>query len=538
MTAFPSSRRALLSVSDKTDLVAFAEGLVALGYSLISTGGTATALSAAGLPVVNVSDVTGFPEMMDGRVKTLHPAVHGGILADRNKTEHLQAIATQNILPIDIVCVNLYPFAATVAKPEVTLETAIENIDIGGPAMIRSAAKNHTGVLVVVSPEDYPPLLAELRENQGEASLQTRRRLAAKAFTHTADYDTMIGNWLTSRFAQESNTDTTAFPQTFALHLKKAQECRYGENPHQQAAFYVQPHVSEPCVANARQIHGKELSFNNFYDLNAALETVKEYSEESQAAAVIVKHTNPCGAALAPNLAEAFLKARLGDPISAFGGILATTHPIDVETAEQITGKNTFFEAIIAPGFEAGAIPILTERKAWGANLRLLEIGDLHGWREKTSTTGEDFKRVTGGLLVQTPDHHVVTAAELNVVTERAPTDEEIAELLFAWKIVKHVKSNAIVFTKERQVLGVGAGQMNRVRSVRLAVEQAGEAARGAVMASDAFFPFPDGPAAAAAAGIVAIIQPGGSKKDQETIDVCNRHGIAMVTTGIRHFLH
>ena len=536
LTANP--RRALLSVSDKTSLTAFAQGLSNLGFELISTGGTATALADAGLPVRNISEITGFPEMLEGRVKTLHPAVHGGLLADRSKPEHLAAIAAQDILPIDLVCVNLYPFAATVARPDVTLEDAIENIDIGGPAMIRSAAKNHTGVLVIVSPDDYLPLLAELEANAGTVALDTRRRLAAKAYAHTAQYDAYISQWLNNRFAQEAGDTEPAFPQELALGFRKAQDCRYGENPHQRAAFYAAPGVTEPCVANAKQIHGKELSFNNFYDLNGALETVKEFSEDELPAAVIIKHTNPCGAALGVTLAEAFRKAREGDPISAFGGILAVTRPLDAATAEEITGKNTFFEAIIAPSFAADAIPILTERKKWGANLRLLEVGELAGWRSKAAATGMDYKRIVGGVLVQSPDHLIITPADLKVVTERAPTDDEIAELLFAWRVVRHVKSNAIVFTKDRQVLGTGAGQMNRVRSVRLCVEQAGEAAQGAVMASDAFFPFPDGPEAAAEAGITAIIQPGGSVKDAETIEVCNRNGIAMVFTGVRHFIH
>ena len=542
------SRRALLSVSNKDGLISFAQGLRDLGFEIISTGGTASALSGAGIPVLNISDVTGFPEMLDGRVKTLHPGVHGGILAERGKPAHMEAIAAHSITPIDLVCVNLYPFAATVAKPDVTLENAIENIDIGGPAMIRSAAKNHSHVLVVVDPADYDSLLAELQSSEngsGESSLTTRRRLAAKAYTHTAQYDTTISQWLTQRFAQKEQSSgtgetsaSTLLPTSFAINYQKAQDCRYGENPHQEAAFYIAPNVTEPCVANARQIWGKELSFNNIYDLNGALETVKEFSEEDRPAAVIIKHTNPCGAALGDSLADAFQKARMGDPISAFGGILAVTRILDVATAEAITGKNTFFEAIIAPGYEPDAIPILKERKAWGANLRLLEVGDLRDWRDKAAATGPDFKRVVGGVLVQTPDHLVITADKLEVVTERAPTPEEIEELLFAWRIVRHVKSNAIVFTKARQIVGVGAGQMNRVRSVKLAVEQAGEQAKGAVMGSDAFFPFPDGPEAAAAAGITAIIQPGGSKKDPETIEVCNKNGIAMVYTGVRHFLH
>jgi phosphoribosylaminoimidazolecarboxamide formyltransferase / IMP cyclohydrolase len=535
-------RRALISVFDKTDLLEFAEGLRRFGFEILSTGGTARALRDADIPVTDVSEVTQFPEMLEGRVKTLHPAVHGGILADRNKPPHLDAIAEQGIRPIDLVCVNLYPFGAVVAKPDVTLEEAIENIDIGGPAMIRSAAKNHTGVVVVVHPTDYMDLLAEMEANEGSVTLATRRALAAKAYAHTAQYDAHISRWLTQRFALESEANppfsVSLFPQELALGFRKVQDCRYGENPHQEAAFYVLPNVTEPCVASARQFHGKELSFNNFYDLNAALETAKEFSEESQPAAVIIKHANPCGVALGETLADAFRKAREGDPISAFGGILAVTQPLDVATAEEITGKNTFFEAIIAPEYEPEAIPILTDRKRWGTDLRLLKVGDLSEWREKTDATGVDFKRVTGGMLLQTPDHVILTREDLQTVSERTPTDEEIEELLFAWRVIRHVKSNAIVFTKNRQVVGVGAGQMNRVQSVRLAVEQAGEAARGAVMASDAFFPFPDGPEAAAQAGIVAIIQPGGSKKDQETIDVVNRYGIAMVYTGIRHFLH
>ena len=530
------TRRALLSVSDKTGLIPFAQGLVRYGFEIVSTGGTAKSLANAGIPVIGISDITQFPEMLEGRVKTLHPAVHGGLLADRSKPEHMETIAAHSIQPIDLVCVNLYPFAATVAKPDVSLEDAIENIDIGGPAMIRSAAKNHTGVIVVVQVADYDSILAEMDSNQGDVSLATRRKLAAKAYAHTGQYDAFISGWLEAKFSE--NDKTKLYPPEIAFGFHKAQDCRYGENPHQTAAFYVSPGITEPCVATAKQIHGKELSFNNIYDMNAALETVKEFSEEAQPAAVIIKHTNPCGAALGDTLAEAFRKAREGDPISAFGGILAVTRPIDVATADEITGKNTFFEAIIAPGFDADAIPILTEKKKWGANLRLLEVGDLCGWRDKAQSTGRDYKRVVGGLLVQDPDHKIITASDLQTVTEREPTPDELAEILFAWKVMRHAKSNAIVFTKNRQVLGVGAGQMNRVRSVKLAVEQAGENAQGAVMASDAFFPFPDGPEAAAQAGITAIIQPGGSVKDAETIAIANAHNIAMVFTGVRHFLH
>jgi phosphoribosylaminoimidazolecarboxamide formyltransferase / IMP cyclohydrolase len=525
--------RALISVSDKRGIVEFARGLADAGVQIISTGGTAKSLSEAGIAVTGISDVTQFPEMLDGRVKTLHPAVHGGILARRDLPEHMATLTEHRLQTIDLVCVNLYPFAATVARLDVTLEDAVENIDIGGPAMIRSAAKNHDAVTVVVRPEDYETVLAEIRDGDGSTTLDTRKRLAARAYAHTARYDSMISQFLQREFAPDE-----PFPSEIGVGLEKAQECRYGENPHQRAAFYRETNVTEPCIAGARQLHGKELSFNNIYDINAALETVKEFTEGSmdRPAAVIIKHSNPCGTALGVTLAEAFLRAREGDPVSAFGGILAVNRPVDVVTAEEITGKNTFFEAIIAPAYDPEVIPILTERKKWGANLRLLEVGPLAGWLQNAA--GWDMKRVVGGLLIQDRDLNIVRGDELKVATKRQPTEEEIAELLFAWRIVKHVKSNAIVFTKEQAIVGVGAGQMNRVRSVRLAVEQAGEKAKGAVMASDAFFPFPDGPETAAEAGITAIIQPGGSVKDQETIDVCDKYGIAMVYTGMRHFLH
>ena len=521
-------RQALLSVSDKTGIVEFAHQLAAAGVRIVSTGGTASALSAAGVPVTSVSDVTRFPEMLDGRVKTLHPAVHGGILARRDLPEHMRTIEEHDIAPIDLVCVNLYPFAATVARDGVTLDEAIENIDIGGPAMVRSAAKNHDAVTIVVDPADYAAVLREITD-LGGTTLATRRRLAAKAFAHTARYDSMIAAYLRAQFTPED-----PFPQELTAGFERVQTCRYGENPHQEASFYRDTAVREPCIATARQLAGKELSFNNLYDLNAALETVKEFDEAP--AAVIVKHTNPCGAALAPTLAEAFRRAREADPVSAFGGILATNRAIDQETAERITGKNTFFECIVAPGYEPGVVEALTTKKKWGATLRLLEVGPLDNWRSLADAT--DWKRVAGGLLFQSRDLHVLGSSDLRPVTERAPTDEEIEELLFAWRVVKHVKSNAIVLGKDRAVVGVGAGQMNRVQSVRLAVGQAGEKAQGAVMASDAFFPFPDGPETAIAAGVRAIIQPGGSVKDDETIAACNRAGVAMVFTGVRHFLH
>ncbi len=522
--------RALVSVSDKTGLIDFARALSALGVTLISTGGTAKALTDAGIANTNVSDVTQFPEMLDGRVKTLHPAIHGGLLADRSKPEHMQTIAAHGIQPIDLVIVNLYPFAQTVARPDVSFEEAIENIDIGGPSMVRSAAKNQAAVAVVVSPEDYETVLSEMQEKGGALSEATRRRLAATAFAHTAAYDTAIASYLNNRLTGETQG---AFPETLRLSLTKVQDLRYGENPHQKAAFYRDDSVAASGIASARKLHGKELSFNNIYDLNAAYALVEDLEIPGQAAAAIIKHTNPCGAALAPTLAEAFRKARAGDPISAFGGILATSETIDAATAELITGKNTFFEAIIAPGYDAEAFRILTEKKQWGANLILLDLP-----RSERASEGWDFKRVSDGFLVQSEDVKGIDVGGLETVTRRSPSLEETQDLLFAWKIVKHVKSNAIVIVKDRQIVGVGAGQMNRVQSVRLATEQAGEKAQGAVLASDAFFPFADGPEAAGKAGVTAIIQPGGSKKDADSIVMADAYNIAMVMTGNRHFRH
>ena len=519
-------KRALISVSDKTGLLDFAHGLAELGVELVSTGGTAKGLAEAGLTILNISDITHFPEMLDGRVKTLHPAVHGALLADRSKPEHMETIAQHDITPIDLVVVNLYPFAETIAKPGVTREEAVENIDIGGPSMIRSAAKNHASVAVVVSPSDYPAILAELQKNDGALSQETRTRLAVQAYAHTAAYDATITNYLA---AQEEGQ---GFPSLLTLAFTKVQDLRYGENPHQRAAFYREP-AATGGIASASKLHGKEMSFNNIYDLNAAYNLVLEFAGTATPAAAIIKHTNPCGAAVADTLAEAFRQAREGDPISAFGGILAVNKTIDAETANLITGKNTFFEAIVAPGYEPEAFTILTTKKQWGQNLILLEAASM------TASSAEeyDYKRVSGGLLVQTQDAATLTT-ETESVSERTPTSEEMSDLLFAWKLVKHVKSNAIVLVKDKQLVGVGAGQMNRVQSVRLAVAQAGEKAKGAVLASDAFFPFPDGPEAALQAGVTAIIQPGGSKKDDESIAIADQYGAAMVLTGRRHFRH
>jgi len=519
-------RRALLSVSDKTGLLDLANTLRELGVELISTGGTSKALLDAGFEVKAVQDVTGFPEMLDGRVKTLHPAIHGGLLAVRSNPEHVSVIAEHGITPIDLVVVNLYPFAATIAKLGVTREEAIENIDIGGPSMIRSAAKNHASVAVLVSPDDYPFVIDELLRTNGELSQDTRDALAAKAYAHTGAYDALIASYLRPK--------STLFPDRLPLAFTKVSDLRYGENPHQKAAFYSEDGATVFGIAQAKKLHGKELSFNNIYDLNAAYEIAQEFSaDEKNGFAVIVKHTNPCGAALSSTLDGAFASARAGDPISAFGGILAVTRKIDAATAELITGPNTFFEAIVAPGYDEDAFKILTERKKWGANLILLELANREG-----SDDALDFKRVAGGLLAQSRDNKKTTTADVTVVTEREPSTEELGDLLFAWILVKHVKSNAIVLVKNRQLLGVGAGQMNRVQSVRLAVQQAGEKANGAVLASDAFFPFSDGPEAAGKAGVTAIIQPGGSKKDDETVAMADSYNIAMVFTGVRHFRH
>ncbi|MDR3708919.1 MAG: bifunctional phosphoribosylaminoimidazolecarboxamide formyltransferase/IMP cyclohydrolase [Capsulimonadaceae bacterium] len=519
-------KRALLSVSDKAGLVELAKELVDLGVELLSTGGTASALAAAGLPVTAVSDVTKFPEMLEGRVKTLHPAIHGGLLADRSKPEHMAKIAEHGIEPIDLVVINLYPFAATIARPDVTRELAIENIDIGGPSMVRSAAKNHASVTVVTSPDDYPALIDELHRNGGETSEALRRELAAKAYAHTGAYDALIASYL--------RRDQTGFPQILPLAFTKVQDLRYGENPHQKAAFYREDGFTQPGVATAKKLHGKELSFNNIFDINGAYELGQDFAQEEQPFAAIIKHTNPCGAALAPTLDEAFKRARAGDPISAFGGILALTRPIDVATAEAITAPNTFFEAIIAPGYEPEAFTMLTTKKKWGANLILLETPN----REKPIESEWDLKRVTGGLLVQSLDVKAIDRATLDVPTRRGATEEELNDLIFAWKVVKHIKSNAIAIAKGGQLYGVGAGQMNRVGSVRLAVAQAGANAQGAALASDAFFPFSDGPQAAGEAGITSIIQPGGSVKDAESIAMADQYNIAMVLTGARHFRH
>ena len=525
-------RRALISVSDKTGIVDFARELSALGVEILSTGGTYKLLRDNAIDAVEVADYTGFPEMMDGRVKTLHPKIHGGILGRRDLDS---AVMTEHgIQPIDMVVVNLYPFAATVAKPGCSLPDAIENIDIGGPTMVRSAAKNHKDVTIVVNAGDYGSILSSLKE--GGLSYARRFDLALKAFEHTAAYDGMIANYL-GTIDQSRDTlgteDRAAFPRTFNSQFIKAQDMRYGENPHQAAAFYRESAPAEACIATATQLQGKELSYNNVADTDAALECVKSFSKP---ACVIVKHANPCGVAVVPEadggIRKAYELAFATDSESAFGGIIAFNRELDADTAKAIVERQ-FVEVIIAPSVSAEAREVIAVK----ANVRLLECGQWPAERIQDL----DYKRVNGGLLVQSRDTGMITEADLKVVTKRAPTEKEIHDLIFAWKVAKFVKSNAIVYASNRQTIGVGAGQMSRVNSARIAAikaEHAGLQVEGAVMASDAFFPFRDGIDNAAAVGIRAVIQPGGSMRDQEVIDAADEAGIAMVFTGMRHFRH
>jgi phosphoribosylaminoimidazolecarboxamide formyltransferase/IMP cyclohydrolase len=518
-------KRALISVSDKTGVVEFASALHALHVEILSTGGTAQLLASRGVPVIEVSDFTGFPEMMDGRVKTLHPKIHGGILARRAVDE--EVMAANGIEPIDLVVVNLYPFEQTVARPDCDLATAIENIDIGGPTLLRAAAKNHAAVTVVVDCADYPVVLEEMRSGSNTVSDATRYSLAVKTFEHTARYDGAIANFLGAISATGQRSD---FPHTLNLQYRQAQTMRYGENPHQRAAFYVEQAPREASVATARQLQGKELSYNNVADTDAALECVKSFVEGP--ACVIVKHANPCGVALGADPLSAYERAFRTDPTSAFGGIIAFNRPLDAATAEAII-KRQFVEVIIAPTVHPDALPVLAAKQ----NVRVLECGEWSG----APAPGLDFKRVNGGLLVQDRDLGQVGRQDLKVVTGRVPTEQELTDLLFAWRVGKFVKSNAIVYCRDGMTIGVGAGQMSRVYSAKLAALKAadeGLEVRGSVMASDAFFPFRDGIDQAAEAGIVAVIQPGGSMRDEEVIAAANEHGIAMVFTGMRHFRH
>ena len=525
-------KRALLSVSDKTGIVEFAKALHDAGVELLSTGGTAKLLAEQGLPVIEVSNYTGHPEIMDGRVKTLHPKIHGGILARRGTDEAV--MAENNIGPIDLVAVNLYPFAATVAKEDCTLEDAIENIDIGGPTMVRAAAKNHKDVTIVVNAGDYDRVLSEMESNAGSLTYKTRFDLAIKAFEHTAEYDGMIANYFGARLestdcAEDCGHDHSEFPRTYNVQMTKKQDLRYGENSHQSAAFYVENNVQEASVATATQLNGKELSFNNIADTDAALECVKEFVEP---ACVIVKHANPCGVALGENILEAYDRAFKTDPTSAFGGIIAFNRELDATTAQAIIDRQ-FVEVIIAPSVSDQAAEIVATKK----NVRLLACGDWQG----QLTDGYDFKRVNGGLLVQERDFGMVDMEDLQVVTKVQPTEAQLRDLMFCWKVAKYVKSNAIVYCKDSMTIGVGAGQMSRVYSAKIAGIKAadeGLEVAGSVMASDAFFPFRDGIDAAAEAGIKAVIQPGGSMRDDEVIAAADEHGIAMVFTGMRHFRH
>jgi phosphoribosylaminoimidazolecarboxamide formyltransferase/IMP cyclohydrolase len=515
--------RALISVSDKSGMIEFCRGLNELGIVLLSTGGSAKALREAGLPVTEVSDYTGFPEMLDGRVKTLHPKVHGGILARRDLPAHVAAIAQAGIPPIDLVVVNLYPFQQTVARPECTLEEAIENIDIGGPTMVRAAAKNHGSVAVVTEPADYPAILDELRASGGALADATRFALAKKAFVHTARYDGAIANYLTSLDAENRRGE---FPEKLHLAFDKLQPMRYGENPHQQAAFYREPGAAPGAISSYAQIQGKELSYNNIADADAAWECVKNFDATC---CVIIKHANPCGVALGATAAEAYRKAFATDPTSAFGGIIGFNCPLDAEAAEALAKQ--FMEVLIAPSYTAEALQVLAAKQ----NVRVLQVP------LGTASAGFDFKRVAGGLLVQNFDAARIAAADLRVVTRRQPTAGELSDLLFAWRVAKYVKSNAIVYCRDGQTVGVGAGQMSRVDSARIAAikaENAGLTIAGSVVASDAFFPFRDGVDVLAAAGARAVIQPGGSVRDAEVIAAADEHDLAMVFTGFRHFRH
>jgi phosphoribosylaminoimidazolecarboxamide formyltransferase/IMP cyclohydrolase len=513
--------RAIISVSDKTGVAEFAHGLSKLGYEIFSTGGTKKALAEAGVPVKSVSDITGFPEILDGRVKTLHPAVHGGILARRDLPAHMAELSKNKIEKIDLIAVNLYPFVQTVSKGGVELQEALENIDIGGPTMIRAAAKNFPGVIVVVDPADYPPVLDKLK--QGDLPLEERKRLAQKAFQHVAIYDTAIAQYL--RQGEEG------LPEEMTVALKKRYGLRYGENPHQTAAFYSEQIVGarqNTGITWAKQLHGKELSFNNILDADAAWGAATDFAAPTVS---VIKHTNPCGLASHEDIAEAYRRAFSGDEVAAFGGIVAANRPVTLAMAEAM--KFVFYEIVIAPDYEPEALGLLKKKK----DLRIL-LAELPPGYGKAESGYLDFRRVKGGFLVQTSDSLPEGQVSLKTVTRREPTPGEIADLLFAWRAAKHVKSNAIMLAKDRTIVGMGAGQPSRIVSARIASEKAGDRARGSVLASDAMFPFPDVVEAAAAAGVTAIIQPGGSIRDEDSVKAADAHNIAMVFTGVRHFRH
>ncbi|SFE25902.1 IMP cyclohydrolase /phosphoribosylaminoimidazolecarboxamide formyltransferase [Lentibacillus persicus] len=505
-------KQALISVSDKSGIAEFAKGLAEAGYAIISTGGTLRTIQEAGIEASAVEEITGFPEMLEGRVKTLHPVIHAGLLAKRENETHKQQLSDKGIAPIDMVVVNLYPFKQTLDQSNVTEEEIIENIDIGGPTMLRAAAKSFRDVTPVVDPSDYNEVLKAIQND--DLSMAFRKKLAAKVFRHTAQYDALIADYFTDE----------AFPENYTITYEKVQTLRYGENPHQEAAFYKTPLESPMSLASARQLHGKEMSYNNIQDANAALSIIAEYDKP---AAVAVKHMNPCGIGMADDLKTAFSRAYEADPVSIFGGIVACNRPIEADTAERLS--TIFLEIVIAPAFTDEAFDILTKKK----NIRLLELP-----MDAPGQTSHQLTSVNGGVLIQDEDTKEIDQSDLTYPTERKPTERELKDLLFAWKAVKQVKSNAIVLANDMKTLGVGAGQMNRVGAARIALEQAGEEANGAALASDAFFPMPDTVEEAAKAGVKAIIQPGGSKRDQESVDMCNQYGVAMVYTGARHFKH
>ena len=514
-------KRAIISVSDKTGAVEFARELVGLGFEVLSTGGTAKVISEANIPCTNVSDVTGFPECLDGRVKTLHPMIHAGILAMRSNPKHMQQLKELGVTPIDVVAINLYPFKQTILKPDVKLEEAIENIDIGGPTMIRAAAKNWQDVTVIVDPKDYKMVIDEYKAN-GEVSKKTKFELAGKVFEHTAQYDALINDYLRR---QRGETD---MPETFTMTYEKVQDMRYGENPHQKAAFYKEIGNFDNTLAAAEQLHGKELSYNNINDANGALDLIKEFGFD-EPVAVAVKHANPCGVGIGKTIHEAYINAYNSDPVSIFGGIVALNREVDAETAEELA--KIFLEIIIAPSYSSEAFEILSKKK----NIRLLSLPNLAKANQKGTI---DMRKVVGGLLVQELDTEILNKDDVKCVTKRQPTPEEYKQLMFVWKVVKHVKSNGIALAKDYMTVGIGPGQTNRITALELAIKYAGDRVKGSVMGSDAFFPFSDCVEAAEKAGITAIIQPGGSIRDEDSIKAADKAGIAMLFTGMRHFKH
>lgn len=519
----PRIQRALISVSDKTGLSDFARGLVAAGVELLSTGGTRKHLEAAGIPVTDIADYTGFPEMMDGRLKTLHPKVHGGLLCRHDRPDDLAALAKHGIKTIELVVVNLYPFATTIAKPGVTWDEAIEQIDIGGPTMVRAASKNHEFTTIATNAGQYGAILAQVQAD-GCTTLELRRKLAGEAFAHTAGYDRNIADYFAGQTVEQG------FPGTINLGLNRQEILRYGENPHQKAALYAAPGVSQANVVAGKKLHGKELSYNNILDLDAALAIVRAFRDP---AAVVIKHNNPCGAAEAATLELALRQAMAGDPLSAFGSVLGLNRVVDAATALVLTEPNLFVEAVVAPDFTPEAFEILTTRPKWKANVRLVSVGMVEALPPHLAV-----RPIFGGALVQDADVLIDPEDQWKVVTQKQPSPAELADLRFGWEMVRHVKSNAIVLAKGRMLLGAGAGQMSRVDSVEISIRKAGDRAPGSVLASDAFFPFPDSIELAAAAGVAAIIQPGGSKKDDDVIAACNRLGLSMIFTGHRHFKH